>query len=305
LTPLHFADNFEIASLLVAYNADVNALDDRGMSPLHAIVSPHVDVEVVKFLLNNSADPMLRDQSGNCALHACSTPSLLRLLLTWPNVMVNAINQSKQTALHAAVTRADARCSSMLLAHDVSISAKDEKGDTALHRALILGNAEVIRALFQGIICNEFFRRLPESRERVINLLCVFKHLALAQGCVDLIFSKLDECSVVWDYHISSVSLTDEQRFSEDLWRHLICALQKRIDVRLIARILAHISYRAVKEFNLIKNNEQKTASEYYTSSPGADESLVLILNVQDEVGLMKALVPWLGGAMSKEKNDS
>ena len=63
-TALTFAardGQLEIAEVLIAYGADVNWIDGEGVTPLIlAVFKNHV--EVVKLLLENGADPMIRDQ---------------------------------------------------------------------------------------------------------------------------------------------------------------------------------------------------------------------------------------------------
>ena len=62
-TPLHWASengHLEVAKLLLANNANVDAADKDGRTPLHfACQNGHL--EVAKLLLANNADPTIRD----------------------------------------------------------------------------------------------------------------------------------------------------------------------------------------------------------------------------------------------------
>ncbi len=59
----------EPASLMIAANAEVNAVDENGATALH-YASDMWNVELVKCLLEYGADPMLKDKAGVAPLHA-------------------------------------------------------------------------------------------------------------------------------------------------------------------------------------------------------------------------------------------
>jgi ankyrin repeat protein len=73
-TPLSHASqthSTELITLLLSYDASLNAQDKEGLAPLHwaCIVSPRPHygndyIEAVKLLLERGADPMLKDNSG-------------------------------------------------------------------------------------------------------------------------------------------------------------------------------------------------------------------------------------------------
>jgi ankyrin repeat protein len=91
-----------IAKLLLANKADINAKDKSGMTPLHiAITLNFGNKEAVKFLLANNAD-------------------------------VNAKNINGDTPLIFAVALGDDEIVERLLAHKADVNAKDNDGRTAL-----------------------------------------------------------------------------------------------------------------------------------------------------------------------------
>jgi len=68
-TPLHLAaSHIELAPLLVASGADVNAKDSLGQTPLHKAVRVR-NIEGVEFLLTHGADINAQDNQGKTALH--------------------------------------------------------------------------------------------------------------------------------------------------------------------------------------------------------------------------------------------
>ena len=59
ITCLHLAvqlDHPDIVSALLAKGANVNAINDRGVSPLHMAIIKNQSEEVIKILLDNGAD---------------------------------------------------------------------------------------------------------------------------------------------------------------------------------------------------------------------------------------------------------
>jgi ankyrin repeat protein len=73
-TPLHFAalmGHQDVAKLLLAYGADVNAKDNNAQTPLHAAAAGgHKDL--AEMLLANKADVNTRDNDGDTPLHAAA-----------------------------------------------------------------------------------------------------------------------------------------------------------------------------------------------------------------------------------------
>ncbi len=75
LTPLHSIckvfsvedRHLEAAELLIRYGADINSIDQNNKSPLHSAVEYFQD-DLIKLLLDNNADQNLIDNDGNTAL---------------------------------------------------------------------------------------------------------------------------------------------------------------------------------------------------------------------------------------------
>jgi ankyrin repeat protein len=71
-TALHRAlelENYEIAELLIKSGAELNTVDDNGITPLQmAIMNVRDDRKYVKMLLDYGADPTAADASGQSVL---------------------------------------------------------------------------------------------------------------------------------------------------------------------------------------------------------------------------------------------
>jgi ankyrin repeat protein len=116
-TPLHWAANKDVAELLLANKAEVNAKGSVGWTPLHAAVTnKHKDV--AELLLASKADINSKDSDGNTPLH-------------WA-----AFDGYKDVA-------------ELLLAHRAEVNAKNNKGETPLHWAADRGFKDVVELLRQ------------------------------------------------------------------------------------------------------------------------------------------------------------
>lgn len=107
MSALHLAakyGNLEACELLLSAvpnnRSYINCTDDGGWTPL-VWACEHGHVEVTKFLLQNGADPLLRDVEHNVALHwaAFSGSSYLLELLLNNGCEVNAVNAHGDSAL--------------------------------------------------------------------------------------------------------------------------------------------------------------------------------------------------------------
>ncbi|XP_063965477.1 E3 ubiquitin-protein ligase MIB2-like isoform X1 [Lytechinus pictus] len=104
----------DVAKLLIAAGADLDATDDDGDTALmFSVYGNHP--EIVKFLLQKEAN-------------------------------VNIVNNERRSALHQAVTRSYIECIKILLDYNINLNIQDNFGDTALHDA-ISGQSKSILSL--------------------------------------------------------------------------------------------------------------------------------------------------------------
>jgi ankyrin repeat protein len=173
LTPLHWAvsrGNLEMVKLLLGAKADVNARANDGWTPLHEAE----DEDVAELLLARGAGVNAASSLGKTPLHAAAARGnrdVVALLLAHGGEM-NAKDKAGNTPVHAAVENGHADVVALLLAHGADcaigdaawagdigklnallkgqpdlVSSKDAAGNTALHWAALGGSAEAVQAL--------------------------------------------------------------------------------------------------------------------------------------------------------------
>lgn len=151
-TALHLAAYWarkEVAELLLASRAYVNARDDGGLTPLHSSVSTGAvllcefeysggirDKEMVELLLAKHADVDARDNSGRAPLHYASIngDSDVAELLLAHKADVHAEDNGGHTPLYYA---ARPTMVGLLLSHGADVNARANDGTTPLHGAVL------------------------------------------------------------------------------------------------------------------------------------------------------------------------
>ena len=162
-TPLHSAagalsDNWGATQVLLAHGADANARTSNGGTPLH-LASRSNDTETMKVLLAHGADinaakySVGRFDDGWTPLHSTvawhGDPAAAALLLTYPNIDVNAGNDIGSTTLHYAVANNKGALVQVLLSHrDINPNARTrEDRQTPLHKAVYKENLDMVERL--------------------------------------------------------------------------------------------------------------------------------------------------------------
>ena len=103
-TPLHLATlkgNCEIIQLLLDHNADINASDHHGFTPLQHAIEDN-QIKVTKLLLERGANPNLSSSGYHLPLHLAVKSGYLEIveLLISYNVDLNHKGWSGGSALH-------------------------------------------------------------------------------------------------------------------------------------------------------------------------------------------------------------
>ena len=137
--PLHEApyvsNSIEMVKLLVARGADINA---RPWPALHISIW-NGRKDIFEFLIQSGADVNAKDKLGCTSLYyAIRKDDYLYFMniLIANGAEVNTKNSGGETALMSAAIKGKTQAVKLLLEADADIHAKDDRGQTALHRML-------------------------------------------------------------------------------------------------------------------------------------------------------------------------
>lgn len=157
-TCLHIAcerGRIDIARRLLNAKASTDVVDECGDMPIHVACRrlPGIEgEELVKVLLQNSANPSAKNVLTNCApLHvACHSKfknqNVVELLLHF-RANVNAADDRGWTPLHEAASTDNAEITTLLLQRSAFPDVASLDGQTPLHRASITGYHDNVKAL--------------------------------------------------------------------------------------------------------------------------------------------------------------
>ncbi len=151
-SPLYFAalnGHKAVVELLLARGANVNGSGD--LNPLFQAVSQNY-YEVASVLLANNADanPVNGSQLPPLAVAAVNNQTNLAQLLLSHGARVDIKNNDGHTPLFFAATDNSVDTAKILLAAGANIEVQDNNGETPLHGAAFYGRAEIISFLLNA-----------------------------------------------------------------------------------------------------------------------------------------------------------
>jgi hypothetical protein len=147
-TPLHWAGSIEVAKVLIAAGALVDAKDTSGRSPLHWMAGVREfqpswrsrekcflqpDPEIVRLLVEQGADLNAQDTNGQTPLHVAAAVSseVVALLLTG-GACVDAKDENGNTPLHVAAKHHYPTAVRLLIDNKADVNATSRWGSTPL-----------------------------------------------------------------------------------------------------------------------------------------------------------------------------
>ena len=154
-TPLHWCastGNENLCRLLLEHNADVNIQDNLGYTPLHWITR-NGDENICRLLLEHNADANIQDNNGYTPLHRAVMSGAVNFigLLLEHKADVNIQHIYGFTPLHLSARFSHIDCHEiidLLLQYGVqNIDIRDVEGRTPLQMAVRCGNAQDVKKL--------------------------------------------------------------------------------------------------------------------------------------------------------------
>jgi ankyrin repeat protein len=174
-TRLHAAaetnDTVRIEELILG-GAEVNAPATNGRTPLH-VAAEHGAYDAIEALLKRKANANAKDKQGRTPvqlgieydsavemlLHAGAEPTdilvatfagrvdLVNAFLAKDRTLISAKTEKGRTALHLAADRGHPKVAETLVAHGADVNARDDGKFTPLHLAAIGGQYEIVELL--------------------------------------------------------------------------------------------------------------------------------------------------------------
>uniref|UniRef100_A0A673ATL0 Ankyrin repeat domain 52 n=1 Tax=Sphaeramia orbicularis TaxID=375764 RepID=A0A673ATL0_9TELE len=195
---LHYAaanGNSQCTISLVRAGAEVNELDLTGCSPLHYAAASHTFCGCLDFLLDNGANPTLKNTKGYSAVHfaaAYGNKQHLELLL---EISFNCLEEVESnipvSPLHLAAYYGHCDALRLLCETLVSLDVRDIEGQTALHLAAKRGFTQCVEVLLK----HQASYTVKEHKHKRTAL-----HAAAAEGHVDcllLLVNKEQSADVI------------------------------------------------------------------------------------------------------------
>lgn len=143
-TPLHMAcirGYKNIVELLIAKGADINIKDNFGSTPLHYAVT-NGSLDVIKLLIRHNANIIDKDNSGNTSIHLASLfgkNAVIKLFYSENKdftKMLSLKNILGNSPLHLAVEGKKPKTIELLINLGANIEEKNYNGETPLHLAV-------------------------------------------------------------------------------------------------------------------------------------------------------------------------
>ena len=184
---------------IIDHGADVNAVNNRGKTPLWFACCDGQD-SFVKILLDIGADPNIADKFGDSCLHAaihghCSTETIQKILDH--DAHVNAVNKDGASPLLLACSTAQTEAVKLLLGAMADPNIAYADGDTSLHTAIA------------GDCSNETIQEIIDHGAHV-NAMNKRGRTALLLGCF---YRQMDSVKVLLEAG-ADPTIADEEGFS-------------------------------------------------------------------------------------------
>ena len=146
-TPLHWAacfDHKDVAELLLASGADVNAKDGRGLTPFEGVACGFVTIQTYSISLDGNARGTATAEPSAPGSYPKSLEVAQLLITKGANVNAGDIQSAP---LFGAIEGRNLPFATLLLANHADVNGKMYDGETPLHRAVVHGQKAVAELL--------------------------------------------------------------------------------------------------------------------------------------------------------------
>ena len=141
-----------IRSIIESDPKIINVKNLNGWTPLYQACQNDVQIDMLKYLIENGADVNISDNFGFSPLHSLAVIGYgggVALLLS-NNADVNLKSFNKTTPFHFACHNGHVNIVKLMLAHGADVSAKNSDGDTPLNFASKSGSREILDLLLDS-----------------------------------------------------------------------------------------------------------------------------------------------------------
>jgi ankyrin repeat protein len=148
VTALMVARSADVAAVLIANGAAVNATRSDSVTPLNIAIS-NSDEKMARLLIANKADISIADKDGITPLHLAIAKDMNDLAhdLIARGATINTVDKSKNTPLITAVQHGNIVIATELIQKGANVNTVDSYGGTPIHYA---DKPEIIKALIQA-----------------------------------------------------------------------------------------------------------------------------------------------------------
>ena len=153
----HAASSGHLAVLKFGIKHDlrINQKSNKGETPLVIAIRDKVDIDVIYFLLDNSADVHEEDCNGNSVLHLATLGGVeMAELVLGQFSDVNVLNSKLETPLAFLIKseHEDLAMTNFLVRRGADLKTKDEEGNNLLHLAVRSGSSLFARFAIENHI---------------------------------------------------------------------------------------------------------------------------------------------------------
>ncbi|XP_052278113.1 protein fem-1 homolog C-like [Dreissena polymorpha] len=142
------ANKLDVVQTLVRHGANVNETSDTDSTPVRSACFM-TNIQVIKFLVENGADILKPNKNGGtCLINSVQSAQLCTFLIS-KGAAVNAVDSSKNTALHYAIREGMLESVKVLLSNKADYMIRNDFDDDALQTAATRGNVEIVDVIVE------------------------------------------------------------------------------------------------------------------------------------------------------------